>query len=504
MPEQHVEAHDISVVGVAIVGDKPVGPGSFIDTRNVCDPEHLDVRADEVPIEPVRDLARVNDDPIGPEHLEGRGDGQIMYERKRSVLRAEPVYEMHETTHDSEKVVPVPIGSGARVLVVLPIRPQPTGNGLAMRAWRHCRSFPDDELIAVVLPISDGASEIWHKPPGTALEQATITPLAEPDRETFQAGFTRLLASAEWRARLQNIEPLPERARLAHPALAHHVVEAIQSVRRTGPATTPTPAPDVVIVFRSYLAPLGLAVAELLCASRTLVDLDDDDASLAAASGATEEAAAYERLMGHICPEFSCVTLASPNDASRLAALHRSVAFEHLPNAIDVPENALDYGLRSATVTMVANFTYPPNRRGAQWLTDEIWPLLEVRAPGRFSLRLVGPGIDRVDDVSPVYRESSVMAVPLLEGGGTRIKVLEAWALGRPVVSTTIGVEGLDARHGIDVLVADEPAGFADALLSVLDNDLMAAKLIDGGRSTVRRFRSDLIESRLRALALGG
>jgi len=83
---------------------------------------------------------------------------------------------------------------------------------------------------------------------------------------------------------------------------------------------------------------------------------------------------------------------------------------------------------------------------------------------------------------------SGVLAVPLLRGGGTRIKVLEALALGCPVVATSKAVEGLQVSAGRDLLVADTPAAFAGAVLSVLTEDQVRRRLIDNGRLVAARY----------------
>jgi glycosyltransferase involved in cell wall biosynthesis len=91
----------------------------------------------------------------------------------------------------------------------------------------------------------------------------------------------------------------------------------------------------------------------------------------------------------------------------------------------------------------------------------------------------------------------------LLEGGGTRLKVLEAWALGRPVVSTTVGVAGLEVLPGREALVADDPDGFARALHDVLEDPGRANGLIAAGRTAVRRYSADVVQAALRSAVFG-
>src|SRR4029079_7878484 len=85
----------------------------------------------------------------------------------------------------------------------------------------------------------------------------------------------------------------------------------------------------------------------------------------------------------------------------------------------------------------------------------------------------------------PYGAKSQVFVVPLLAGGGMRVKILDAWARGLPVVSTTIGAEGLDARDGDNLLLADTTAAFAEAVNRVLGDAALAARLSEAGRRTV-------------------
>jgi glycosyltransferase involved in cell wall biosynthesis len=80
--------------------------------------------------------------------------------------------------------------------------------------------------------------------------------------------------------------------------------------------------------------------------------------------------------------------------------------------------------------------------------------------------------------------EAACYVVPLRVGGGTRLKILDAWAMGKAVVSTSVGCEGLDARDGENILVRDDPAEFAAAVRRVLEDDALRARLGEGARRT--------------------
>ena len=91
----------------------------------------------------------------------------------------------------------------------------------------------------------------------------------------------------------------------------------------------------------------------------------------------------------------------------------------------------------------------------------------------------------RVDDVKPYIARATVYVVPLRIGGGTRLKILEALAMGKAVVSTSVGAEGLNLRAGDEITIADEPAKFADAVLRLMENGSMRRELGDNGRRRV-------------------
>ena len=92
-----------------------------------------------------------------------------------------------------------------------------------------------------------------------------------------------------------------------------------------------------------------------------------------------------------------------------------------------------------------------------------------------------------MDDVRPYIERSAAYIVPLRIGGGTRLKIFEALAMEKPVISTSVGAEGLPISNGVDLLLADEPVQFADAVTRVLTNTAIAADLGRSGSRTVRQ-----------------
>ena len=174
----------------------------------------------------------------------------------------------------------------------------------------------------------------------------------------------------------------------------------------------------------------------------------------------------------------------SAQEQAHFAAV-RGSRVDLVPNGVDCARyGALPTGRSSspATVLFIGTMSWPPNAAAARFLANEVLPALKRRVP-QATLTIVGrsPGPDvqalsaggdvsvvaNAPDILPYLRDARLLAVPLEAGGGTRLKILEAFAAGLPVVSTPIGCEGLAGANGQELLIADR-AGFADAVASVL------------------------------------
>jgi polysaccharide biosynthesis protein PslH len=211
---------------------------------------------------------------------------------------------------------------------------------------------------------------------------------------------------------------------------------------------------------------------------------------------------AYE---GSLCRAFDRVLVVSDEDRNDLetaakAGLRTSV----VPIAVDTQELPFSPPSESTLqILSMATMFYPPNVEGVDWFARQVFPLVRQQAPdAQFvivgsrppahiqQLAAGSSGIDvtgYVKDLDPYIRQSALLVVPLHSGSGMRVKILEAFARGIPVVSTTIGVEGIDARHSEHLLVADTPADFAQAVLDVLRNPTAAATRAAEARRLVER-----------------
>ena len=194
-----------------------------------------------------------------------------------------------------------------------------------------------------------------------------------------------------------------------------------------------------------------------------------------------------EELERHWCGRFALNIAVSEHDRRELQMLSKSARFLVVPNGVDTRQFLVHEGPQRGMV-FVGGTQWFPNRDALVHFADDILPRLRERGVdepvawvGRASepmIRHYGEeyGIHLtgyVPDIRPYVDAAACYVVPLRIGGGTRLKILDAWASGKAIVSTSIGCEGLDARDGENILIRDDPDSFADAVKSVLlDPDL--------------------------------
>lgn len=217
------------------------------------------------------------------------------------------------------------------------------------------------------------------------------------------------------------------------------------------------------------------------------------------------ERAAARRFRHHL--------VCSDEDRDQLLARYDGLDVTIVPNGYDpayfvprVEERERD------RVLFLGSLSYAPNVDGLAWFVRSVWPAVRAARPGvrlavvgrdphadvlalaADDIRIVGP----VDDVRPHLARASALAVPLRVGGGTRLKITEALAMVTPVVSTTVGAQGLELVDGRHLRLADRPDDFAAALIATLADPTRAAALAAAGRDEAeRRFRWPALASDL-------
>lgn len=332
-------------------------------------------------------------------------------------------------------------------VLLVPLSPHVPGNGLALRARAWQQVLGDDDVITVVVPVAGpGRSDLGDM----VARPATIE---RDDVPRLARGVTRTLG----------------RSIAAEIERDHDITSA-----------------DLIVCVRSYLSRCALGLRDVL-GGRLVVDLDDDDVTFFEESGDVEESARFAALIEPLWAEADLLMSASGFGGTAM-----------MPNSVVLPNSVVPHAdERSAgprTIVLVGNMGYQPNADGALWFIESVLPEVERSLPD-VRLRVVGPGSERipmfgegfVDDVAEVYGSANVAVAPLLRGSGTRVKIIEAWAFGVPVVSTTVGAAGLGAEEGENILTADSPMDFARAVISVLTDSDLAVRLAAAGRAKVER-----------------
>jgi glycosyltransferase involved in cell wall biosynthesis len=210
------------------------------------------------------------------------------------------------------------------------------------------------------------------------------------------------------------------------------------------------------------------------------------------------------------CPHVALNVAVSDADATRLTELAPGSSVFVLPNGVDtkafVPSERNGEG-----IVFVGGASWYPNQDAMEYFGESILPLIREAHPGidmtwvgradaalerrfwnRFGIRLTG----YVEDIRQHVHGAAVYVVPLRVGGGSRLKILDAWAMGMAVVSTSIGCEGLDAVNGQNLLIRDEPQEFAGGVIDLLNDQRLRTALGRGARATaVAQYDWDVLGS---------
>lgn len=215
---------------------------------------------------------------------------------------------------------------------------------------------------------------------------------------------------------------------------------------------------------------------------------------------------------GMIVSEFdSTLAVTEPDRIALMEAVHADEAnhggqvapISVIPIAVDTHQiQPVARDAASLNMLTMGTLYYPPNADGIRWFLQEVFPLVRRKMP-QLTITIVGKNPPRdflrlaenpengvivtgfVEDLDPCFAESALMVIPVRAGGGMRVRILEAFARAMPVVTTTVGLEGIQAEPGQDVLVADTPSDFADAVLRLMHDKVLQSTLASNSRRLV-------------------
>jgi len=227
-------------------------------------------------------------------------------------------------------------------------------------------------------------------------------------------------------------------------------------------------------------------------------------------SGQVARLEAFER---HACERADAVLACSEVDAQGLRELAPGCNVHVIANGVDLDANRPGvHAPDEDRLVFVGQMGWFPNRDGVEWFLRDVFPRILARRPAtRFELVGKAPGLEIpeavranvdlagfVDDLRPHVHDASVYVVPLRAGSGTRLKVLEAMALGKAIVTTHVGSEGIALQHDRSALYADDAESFAQAVLSLLSSPVRVAELgIEARRLAEDEYGWEAIGARL-------
>ncbi len=394
-------------------------------------------------------------------------------------------------------------------LFVTPVLPTPTGGGIQLRAFWLLRALASRHRVVLVTASSS---------PGARAPEA-IRPFCdeaislELDRDPGL--FARRLV------------------RRASPGLfhwLHGVPRDLVPVTRQGArllARSLGGQPvELVHCFRLCMMPVALHLLEVTGAPASQLDLDDiesrtrarlaalhrDHREPAQARAMAREAVLCEGLERRAARRFGRLLACSATDKRVLLEMGLSCPIAVVPNVVPSVDARPREPSGRFTLLFVGSHGYFPNREGIVFFSRQVLPRIQRECSRPVRLVVVGRGMTRalrrslagiagvelvgeVDDLLPHYARADAVVAPLRAGGGTRIKILEAFAHRRPVVSTSIGAEGLEVSDGEQLLLADTAEAFARQCLRLADEVTLGERLAASALAYVGRSHAPELAS---------
>ena len=220
-----------------------------------------------------------------------------------------------------------------------------------------------------------------------------------------------------------------------------------------------------------------------------------------------QQARKLRRVEQEVCHQFDVNLTVSELDTQTLRERNPQAHCHVVENGTDTEYfHPSEIAPEPNTLVFGASLRWYPNVTAIQFFSREIWPILKQRCPG-INLYLAGSKpvesvaevanqdshitlVSNPEDIRPWIWKGAVFVCPIIDGGGTRLKILDALAMGKAVVSTSIGCEGLEVKHGENILVADTPQDFAGEVLRLLGDEALRKQLAVNGRALVERLYS--------------
>ncbi len=378
-----------------------------------------------------------------------------------------------------------------KVLVVSAWCPYPADNGSRLRAYNLIRELSAQGHALSLIALGQDDSDL-------AGAQAPLEKLCTGGVTLFPSRFFQ---SGTWRARLGFFSPKP---RMLLDTFQPDAARAINRECRS-------PGYDAILALEFGIAHYIPADAAAPCVLdqvevSSFVREARESASLKKRLRLGLMVAKFRAHVASLAPRFKSWTAVSAPERDailRLIGPRAAPAIDVLPNGVDLDYNfpSLENKYDPNAVIYNGALSFYANRQAVEHFVRDILPLIQRKRPnahllvtgrtdtlapddplrGHPAVSLTG----YVQDIRPVVQGACACVVPLRQGGGTRLKILEAMALGVPVVATPCAAEGIDAVSGEHMVIADAPQEFADAVLRLMDSAEERARIAQGGRRLV-------------------
>jgi glycosyltransferase involved in cell wall biosynthesis len=378
--------------------------------------------------------------------------------------------------------------------------PRCPGLATPMRAAHHLKALSGlfDVTLAIVGDHGNEAEILEHVTPDVKRACVSVVIISQTPRVT---GFLRRIPHHRLRVLFEAFLPTPLLF-VAYPPAVTKLARRLSGRHF-----------HAVHCFRLNTGLLRLLKRHGVTFDRSVLDLDSYESQAEFRSSKTFRALqrpALSRLNAIkwwvleslLVPHFDDVLVCAEYDRERLRKRFPGSRWHVVPNVVAEPPEYDRPASDRFTFLFVGQLGYLPNWDAVLFFSTEVLPTLRRNAPGKFRVLVVGStggdlerlaaiqeiqvAID-VPEVGSFYAEADAVIVPLRGGGGTRVKILEAFSYALPVISTTIGAEGLDVTPGSDIVIADGAEAFAAQCVRVWENGNLRLRIARAGNDLWRR-----------------
>jgi glycosyltransferase involved in cell wall biosynthesis len=381
----------------------------------------------------------------------------------------------------------------ARVLYLTQVLPYPLSTGARTRQYYVLRHLSQSHEVTLVSFVRDD-----DKPEHIAHLQSVC-----------HAVYTAPIARSRWRDLRAVVKGLPTRQPFV---IVRDEFKSMQNLLARLMTETPFDVVHADQVSMSWYGLMGRGPRRVLDLHNAMYlvteRLAHNDPSAIKRLVLQREARALAHYEAELCAKYDQVTFVTDEDRCLIeqqVKAQRIVVpadrFTTIPICIDPTDKpVIRPGPHPHRIVALGVMYWPPNAEGTLWFAREVWPQLRAQFPeaiftvigknppdelkqlhGRDNIEVLG----FVADLEQVLAEAAVFVVPLRAGGGMRVKILDTWCWGLPIVSTTIGAEGLEIRDGENILIADEPAALVQAASRAYQDRNLNQRLRLNGRRWV-------------------